>query len=213
MLITESKLRHIIRSMLINEVDFVDNNTEEDESTRSFRMMWNDWLHTVFQGAEENFKPFVNSVYRSTAKRKKLESRWNILKNSPSQSQASAMFYNFLKEKFKLNNNTFKKEFIGDFFMENDIDPYDLFYDLRFFIKPIKNFSTWNRKKIPSLRASSPDFKFYIDENQWNKFSLSFENNKVNQSDFDFDNLENLSVGDMTSFGEVIKVDRSNEEV
>ena len=186
---------------------------EEDERTLSYRMMWNQWLHTVFQGTEKNFKPFVNAVYNSSVKRKKLEERWNILKNSPSQSQASNIFYDFLKEKFELNNNSFRKEFIGDFFMENKVNPYDLFYDLKFFIKPNNDFSKWRKNKTPSSRSSSPDFKFHIDESQWDKFSANAEKNKLSREDLNFDNLSRLSVGDMTSLGKVIKVDRGEQDV
>jgi hypothetical protein len=197
MRIKEKDLRRLIRSVLI-EVRI--------KPSFDHRNAFNQWLHTVFQGVEDNFRPFVKAVYKSRVKQRKLEDRWNILKNSIYRSNVSEMFYDFLKEKVESNGNVFSKEMIGDFFMENDINPYDLFYSLRFFIKPVKDFSKFSKTKIPSSIASSADFKFMIDESQWDKFSFNAEKNRTSQS-FDFNNLSDLSLGDMTSFGKVVKVD------
>ena len=207
MLIRETKLRKLIRKILIEA------RTKQIKPAFDHRNSFNQWLHTVFQGVEDNFRPFTKAVYKSKVKQKKLEDRWSILKNSISTSNTSDIFYNFLKEKVLNNGNVFSKEMIGDFFMENDVNPYDLFYDLRFFIKPIKDFSKFSKTKIPSSIASSADFKFMIDESQWDKFSFNAEKNKANKSDFSFDNLSDLSVGDMTDFGKVIRVDRDIEDV
>tara|TARA_B100000212_G_scaffold339607_1_gene318399 strand:- start:1249 stop:1851 length:603 start_codon:yes stop_codon:yes gene_type:complete len=200
MLITEKKLRSIIKKVLLEA---------EIRPAFDHKSSFNQWLHTVFQGVEDNFRPFTKAVYKSKSKQKKLEDRWQILKSSNSQNNISNKFYNFINEKVIANNNSFNKEMIGDFFMENNVNPYDLFYDLKFFIKPVKDFTKFSKRKIPSSSASSPDFKFYIDENQWEKYSkIPKENNS-----FSLNNLSNASVGDMTDFGKVVRVDRSHKDV
>lgn len=175
---------------------------------------FNEWLHTVFLGDETNFLPFVKAVYKTKSKQNKLLSRWQLLKSRKDQtSGAFDIFYDYLENRVENNGGLFKKEMLGDFFIEHDVNPYDVFYYLKYFLKPKKDFSKFSRNKIPSAIASSKDFVFDIDPEGWTRLKANQEKYNTGSTDLNFYDLNNVSVGDMTSFGKVIKVDRSNEDV
>ena len=235
MLITETKLRKLIRKILI-----------EARIKPSFdhKSAFNQWLETVFLGDETNFAPFTNAVYSRKSKRDNLKKRWKDIKGENAKllknSGDKFLFYDYLKSKVDNNNNIFNKEMIGDFFMENTVNPICYLNVLKFFIKPVKDFSKFSKTKIPSFRASSPDLKFIIDDKTTkddvgNDVQVSWENfcnhieemNVKNKAQFEKEkrydeegrlktpeDMGSASVGDyIKGRGEVVKRVDSDEDV
>lgn len=187
MYITEKKLRRIIKSILSEA-------TVRPKPAIDHKMMFNDWLHTVFLGVEDNFAPFVKAVYKGKSKQNKLLGRWNLLKSKKDQTpNPFNFFYEYIEKRVENNGDIFKKEMLGDFFMEHDVNPYDVFYYLKYFIKPKKDFTKFSRNKIPSSVASSKDFAFEIDELGWNK--LKSVRQKFGNQSLSLDNLQNMPSG------------------
>ena len=187
MKITENRLRKLIRKELFEAM-------VHPKPAIDHKMMFNDWLHTVFLGVEDNFAPFVKAVYKTKSKQNKLLGRWPLLKSKKNQTpNPFDMFYTYIDERVENNGDIFKKEMLGDFFMDHDVNPYDVFYYLKYFIKPKKDFSKFSRNKIPSSVASSKDFAFEIDDLGWNKLKSVRE--KFGNQSLSLGNLQNLPQG------------------
>ena len=186
MLISEAKLRNIIRYVLAETV-------RRPKARVDHKFMFDQWLHTVFLGVEDNFRPFVKAVYKTKSKQDRLLSRWMLLKSKKNQtSEPFEVFYEYISNRVENNGNLFKKEMLGDFFMDNDVNPYDVFYYLKYFIKPKKDIDKFNKNKIPSSTASSRDFAFEIDVLGWDLLKSTRE--KYGNERFSLDSLQDTSL-------------------
>ena len=163
------------------------------------------YLQNMFQGHPNDSLPFINAVYTSTSKRNKLLKRFYELKRlkmSKSQNVYDT-FFTYIDKKVFDNDNIFKKEMLGEFFLENEVKPIDLFYFLKkYFIKfkpkrvkgKLKGMESWSPQKVPILRSNSPDFQIEIDINGWNNLKSDFGEDLGDQI-LDLNNLSNLPDG------------------
>jgi hypothetical protein len=182
MRITEKKLRNIIRYVLAEAV-------VRPKARVDHKFMFDQWLHTVFLGVEDNFRPYVKAVYKTKSKQDRLLARWMLLKSKKNQTnEPLEVFYEYISNRVENNGDLFKKEMLGDFFMDNDVNPYDIFYYLKYFIKPKKDFSKFNKNKIPSSTASSKDFAIEIDVLGWDMLKSVRE--KYGNERLDLNNLQ-----------------------
>lgn len=132
-------------------------------------VLFDDWLQTVFSGAVENFEPFIKAVCKSAKKKRALREVFESLcSNKGKIKQPENIMISYLAGRVE-EEGGFKKEMLGDFFLENSVCPSDVYYILRKFIVPKKDFSKFNPHKVPSSLASSADFAFNIDESKWNE--------------------------------------------
>jgi hypothetical protein len=133
------------------------------------KILFDNWLQTVFRGAVENFEPFVKAVYKSAKKKRELREAFdNLCLNKGKINQPENVLIDYLKGRVA-EEGMFKKSMLGDFFLENSVCPSDVYYILRTFIVPKKDFSKFNPHKVPSSLPSSSDFAFVIDESKWSE--------------------------------------------
>jgi hypothetical protein len=159
----------LLKKYIINYLNEAKGNIYRPKSKTEYNVLFDYWLQTVFSGAVENFEPFVKAVYKNKNKKNALLEVFPSLRyNKGKIKQPENVLISYLSERVA-EEGKFKKEMLGDFFLENYVCPSDVYYILRKFIVPNKDFATQNPYRNPSSLASSPQFRFSIDENMWNE--------------------------------------------
>ena len=196
MRITESKLRRIIRSILLEA------NVYKHKEKIQHDVLFDNYLQDMLTGHQDDALPLIKAIYtgRGSANdlnRNKLLHRFIKLKKLKYSQVRDPYktFFTKIDKKVSKNGNKFKKEMLGEFFLENEVKPIDVFYFLKkYFIIPTKNFESWPSHKIPILRSNSTDFKIEIDPMGWNNLKRTYGNFGKNQT-LNINNLNNLPSG------------------
>jgi len=152
----------LLKKYIINYLNEAKGNIYRPKSKTEYNVLFDYWLQTVFSGAVENFEPFVKAVYKNKNKKNALLEVFPSLRyNKGKIKQPENVLISYLSERVA-EEGKFKKEMLGDFFLENYVCPSDVYYILRKFIVPNKDLVVQTEK----------DARRLFPESLWNKLHL-----------------------------------------